>query len=1135
MFNPKSKNHKRSRSSTSFNANSDSDNERTPQIPSWGRSKSSESISHHTINTSNARSNPFAKKFNHQKSSNSSSRSGGIYNLSRSLSQSLDALPIMEDDESEQVLSVPVLPMFKKNKNTPAGNTTQSSHPKPANQMSPLHEVTSAPQDRKRKPYFHFGSADTLSALNVNEISANRHRKNKNNKKNSTDKTHNINNTLFDFKMNNEESEIESDVEEDEPDSDDHKERALEKHEIDEDFNANWARSDKRPSALKRKPQALERKLRFLSNEPSSDDDDTSTDHSSVRSEKIELNRAEEEPKISNDTSGETAIDDSYYSDKAEADEKNGFLKTIFRSRTRSNASKPDPNDIDLELGHSIEKVQSTPSTNNSVKSQGFLNKIFNIEGFINGGGLTPSNNITNEPYAGIEEEKKQADFIVQQAMTGLHRPEPELTTVQLGDGPNHNGKTTSMNDHQSFAEANLTHRKHDSELYLPNDFQDNEFDNLQNFDDFSIDVPSLKDVGKRRKRAGIGSLLMKLHNDQNSSMNMLGSGAASLQTTLNNAADSSFSSINGYSNYNTSDDYDDSNETDLVDMATANLKDILSVHDFESHTGKSQNDYSEFDKITNNTRSFESSIDGFESKTQLLLNKTKNPANSIRNFIMNEGGKSNINRRNHKRNKSNLPDFNFKKEEQQKHKKKKLFKRKKENAARITVHIADLLARQRFILLLCKAFMLYGAPTHRLEEYMAMTANVLEVDGSFVYFPGTMIVSFSDAAMRTSEMRLVRCSQGLDLSKLDEAHDVYKGVVHDRLGVEDGCRIIDELIKRKPKYNKWICVFYYAFSSACVCSWSFGGSWIDMPISFGVGAVIGFLQFVICPMNNLYSSVFEVCSSIVASFLARAIGSINGGNTFCYASIVQSSLALILPGYIILCGSLELQSRNLVAGSVRMFYAFIYSLMLSFGITLGAALYGWIDHDATSNTQCTSDVSPWFRFLFIPLFTIGIALCNQASWKQLPMMVVVSSAGYVVTYFSSLHFKNVTELNATLGCFILGLVANIYSRMHKQLLKKFKNFGFGTSMTVSLMLPGIFVQVPSGIASQGSVFVGINTANSIVNSSNTNNDPTSNSSSLAFGMTMIQVALGISIGLYLSTIVVYPFGKKKTGLFTLG
>jgi hypothetical protein len=56
-----------------------------------------------------------------------------------------------------------------------------------------------------------------------------------------------------------------------------------------------------------------------------------------------------------------------------------------------------------------------------------------------------------------------------------------------------------------------------------------------------------------------------------------------------------------------------------------------------------------------------------------------------------------------------------------------------------------------------------------------------------------------------------------------------------------------------------------------------------------------------------------------------------------------------------VLCGSLELQSRSMVAGSVRMVYAIIYSLFLGYGITIGTAIYGLFDSNATSATTCSN------------------------------------------------------------------------------------------------------------------------------------------------------------------------------------
>lgn len=455
------------------------------------------------------------------------------------------------------------------------------------------------------------------------------------------------------------------------------------------------------------------------------------------------------------------------------------------------------------------------------------------------------------------------------------------------------------------------------------------------------------------------------------------------------------------------------------------------------------------------------------------------------------------------------------------KHRLHKKLKKNRDQKLRITVHIADILQRQRFIIRMCRALMLYGAPTHRLEEYMVMTSRVLEIDGQFVYFPGTMLIAFGDAATRTSEVHLVRCAQGLNLSKLSDTHKIYKDVIHDLVSVDDATRVLEDLIRRKNQYPPYMCVFFYALGSASVCTFGFGGGWLDVPISFGVGAIVGYLQFFVSSKSNLYSSVFEVTSSIVVSFVARGIGSANSGNTFCFGAIAQGSLALILPGYIILCGSLELQSKNLVAGSVRMFYAIIYSLFLGFGITLGAALYGWVDHNATNQAQCSDghELDDKWRILFVPLFTTCLGLINQARFRQLPVMLFISCTAYIATYFAGKHFLNVTEFTAAIGSFIIGVLGNMYSRV-------------GRGMAVSAMLPAIFVQVPSGIASKSTLLAGVSTANKITNSSSSSSDDTT--SSLSFGATMVEVSIGISVGLFAAALVVYPFGKRRTSLFTL-
>ncbi|KAI9715393.1 MAG: hypothetical protein M1812_006038 [Candelaria pacifica] len=453
--------------------------------------------------------------------------------------------------------------------------------------------------------------------------------------------------------------------------------------------------------------------------------------------------------------------------------------------------------------------------------------------------------------------------------------------------------------------------------------------------------------------------------------------------------------------------------------------------------------------------------------------------------------------------------------------------KPKLEDEIRITVHIAETLSRQKYMLKLCRALMTYGAPTHRLEEYMRMTARVLEIESQFLYIPGCMIMSFDDASTHTTEVKLVRATQGVDLGKLRDTHEIYKEVVHDKIGVEEATQRLDEVIKRKQKHHKWTLVLIYGLASAFVGPFAFKARLLDIPIAFLLGCLLGFLQLIIAPSSELYANVFEITAAIITSFLARAFGSIRG-DYFCFSALAQSSIALILPGYTVLCGSLELQSRSIVAGSVRMVYAIIYSLFLGFGITIGTALYGLIDDKATSETSCSNQLSPYYGFLFVPAFTMCLVVINQAKWKQAPVMLIIAFVGYTVNFFSARRFAGNAQIANTLGAFIIGVLGNLYSRLRH-------------GVAAAALLPAIFVQVPSGLAASGSLVSGITSANQITANATgnttvsgaTNSNPDINSMVFNVGYSMIQVAIGITVGLFLSALVVYPLGKRRSGLFS--
>lgn len=113
-------------------------------------------------------------------------------------------------------------------------------------------------------------------------------------------------------------------------------------------------------------------------------------------------------------------------------------------------------------------------------------------------------------------------------------------------------------------------------------------------------------------------------------------------------------------------------------------------------------------------------------------------------------------------------------------------------------------------------------------------------------------------------------------------------------------------------------------------------------------------------------------------------------------------------------------------------------------------------------------------------------------------------------------------------------------------LTRRARQIGYG--LAAAAMLPAIFVQVPSGLAASGSLLSGVTSADQIVRnetiltngtvvngtmSTTTTQSADLNNSAFNVLFSVIQVAINISVGLSLSALLVYPFGKRRSGLFS--
>lgn len=460
------------------------------------------------------------------------------------------------------------------------------------------------------------------------------------------------------------------------------------------------------------------------------------------------------------------------------------------------------------------------------------------------------------------------------------------------------------------------------------------------------------------------------------------------------------------------------------------------------------------------------------------------------------------------------------KQEWQRKLRKRAKDKRRKEEIF-ITMHVAAILQRQEFLLKLARALMMFGAPTHRIETQIQQTARVLDINCRCIYLPNLMLFAFGDDATHTSETKFIKQPGGLDLTKLTDMHSIYWNVIHDKIGVDEASKQLDELMRRKPLIGRFRMVLIGGFCSAFISvgSQGFGGSFVDALAAFPLGMFLVFSQLVI--KAEVFSNVFEILFAAINSFVASALASTD---LFCYSGVVSGSIVLILPGFIVLSGALELQSKNLIAGSVRLVYAIIYSLFLGFGISIGSSfwlLFSGSDDSTLNYTSCArvqsgkpwwgQSANPYWAFLTVPGYATALSLRNQAkiTRKEFPVMVLIAISGWAVNHFAS-QSKSLTsrsDVTSALGAFTVGILSNVFGRLYD-----------GKSYTVAAV--GVLYQLPSGLS---------NGNNTLLNFANNNqSSEQSFTSGFQVAQGLVEVALGLTVGLYAATVLAYVLGGRK-------
>ncbi|KAF5323307.1 hypothetical protein D9611_005747 [Ephemerocybe angulata] len=144
---------------------------------------------------------------------------------------------------------------------------------------------------------------------------------------------------------------------------------------------------------------------------------------------------------------------------------------------------------------------------------------------------------------------------------------------------------------------------------------------------------------------------------------------------------------------------------------------------------------------------------------------------------------------------------------------------------------------------------------------------------------PNIVIVSLrlrNDVGSRTFFLRL---KGRIALSPLQKVHAIYRNVVPGNLAPGPATHALKRLMQAPPIYSPRTRCFLAFLSASILCGLSFGGSLLDMWVSGACACVLQYL----------------------------GLDAANKRDFFCYNAISSAGVVVILPGFTVLIGALEL------------------------------------------------------------------------------------------------------------------------------------------------------------------------------------------------------------------------------------
>lgn len=403
-----------------------------------------------------------------------------------------------------------------------------------------------------------------------------------------------------------------------------------------------------------------------------------------------------------------------------------------------------------------------------------------------------------------------------------------------------------------------------------------------------------------------------------------------------------------------------------------------------------------------------------------------------------------------------------------------------------------------RFMIALSRDLSLYGSPTHRLEYLLERIGTCIGLECSFFVLPGMLMINLKCKAHEYNDYRKIRT--GMHLGKLSRLNSLCYTLLKGTINIHAAAKSMDD-IRNGSSLSVYANLWIFPAFSFLICAAGFGGSWTDSVMSGLIGMVVGVIQVLAGLYPDVVSQVNEFFSAFASAALIALLA--NFLNSYGIAidpqKILFSAIAILLPGLSLTLSILDISTKNLVCGVVRLFSALFTALLLGFGSSFASIL---IPLKVVTNAAAISNPVAWqWYFILLPLLSILICILFEAKPNQWPIMVMVSTSAIVgqIMLSKADGFKDSTEATITCISFMIGFVSNIYSRITGEI-------------AIAPVFAGIIMIVPGSYGVKS-------TLGFIQNQTELG---------LAVSFKMLVIAVCITVGIFLATFMVWPINETK-------